>query len=783
MLPRKFLTQIAHEHELSPEQEQVFLMRLGENQSYEYIASALGTSTDACLKRMGQVYKKLNVSGSSRGKENRLRISLENKLDQLQQVQNNLEEVSSQKISNNSGSSKTNLESEVEENANSPRQSQSSVSQSLIFQNLPAREYTNFVGRTEEVTRLLEILGFNHSAHLISIDGIGGVGKTTLAVEAAYKCLEAAENKSTISDYPIFNSIIFTSAKQNHLTAIGLLPRLLSQRTLRDICREISRTLSITEANNLSFPEQIEVIRQKLSQIKTLLIVDNLETIEDKQEVLSFLYDLPPTVKVIITTREQALFVPIRLDSLPEEHGLDLIQQQAQEKGIILSSEQGKKLYLGVSGIPAAIIYAIGQIAAGYLLEDVLDQIKDPQGDIARFCFVGSINPIKNKTPHYLLMALSLFTQSITRETITEIALSEPDPIEISQGLAKLQQLSLVSQKQGRYSLLNLTREYAASELTIRREFAEELRQRWVSWYVKFSKAYGTQKWKEWHSGYGYLETEWENLYSVLEWCIAKNRYTDVREIWQHIKGYIHIRGYWDERLDWAAWLIEAAQKTGDWSFALEVMSDRAWTLVRMRQPHHLEEAQVLLSEAWKLRHHQTIQFQLELAANMVILRVHQQQFTEAQNWLDQEVTLLEEAGFNLQQICEQRIHILYYQGQIYYQTGKLKQANQTLQQALENAETAGWKRATAAIRNWLANIALKQGNVDQSRELLEVSFPMALQHKDKRCIAFHQATFAKLEKLSGNLTTAKSWAQEALEGFDNLRMTVEVKEMQDLFE
>ncbi|MEO0934171.1 MAG: hypothetical protein AAFY21_10590, partial [Cyanobacteria bacterium J06641_2] len=55
-------------------------------------------------------------------------------------------------------------------------------------------------------------------------------------------------------------------------------------------------------------------IRGKENRLRIFL------SIEDKEDVLPFLYDLPPTVKVIITTREQTLFVPIRLDSLPKEH-------------------------------------------------------------------------------------------------------------------------------------------------------------------------------------------------------------------------------------------------------------------------------------------------------------------------------------------------------------------------------------------------------------------------------------------------------------------------------
>jgi tetratricopeptide (TPR) repeat protein len=771
MFPRNFLSQMAHEHDLSQEQEQVFLMRFADGDNYEQIAEHLDTSPDACLKRMGQVYRKFNVSGNSRGKENRLRIFLINQLEKLQQLEENLAQLAG-------NTEPTNFElPETEVNSVTPWQQRS------VAQNLPAREYTAFFGRNQEIARLMELLDYHHSAHLISVDGIGGVGKTTLVVEVAYRCLEASKHPNLmLSNIPIFDAIIFTSAKQNHLTSIGLLPRLTLQRTLRDICREIIYTLDFSQITHLPFAEQFELIRQKLSQTRTLLIVDNLETIEDQQEVLSFLYDLPPTVKVVITTREQSLFVPLRLSFLPREHGLRLIQHQAKEKGLSLITEQSQQLLDGVSGVPAAIIYAIGQMAAGYLLEDVLAQIKQPDGDVARFCFAGCVSPLRGTPPHYLLMTLALFVQPVTRETAANVAFDQADPITTSQGLAKLQQLSLVYQHQGRYGLLELTREYVLAELAAHGEFAQALRQRWVNWYLQFSESYGGTNWKEWHLSYGYLEAEWENLRTVLEWCISQGRYLDVRAIWRHIKGYTHVRGYWDERLDWTDWLIVTAKQAGDWSFAVEVMSDRASTLVNMRQPSQLQQAAALLQEAWDLRDHQTLKFHLELATNFVILHIHQQQLAPAQHWLAEEETLLEQSSLSQLERQEQQVHILYYQGQISLKQENYEQAQTIFEQALAQAQAVGWLRATAAIQNWLADIALQLGDLDETRRILTLSFPMAQRHKDKRSIAFHQATFAKLEKLSGNLAQAQRWAKEASEGFHSLMMTAEAQEMRSLF-
>lgn len=767
MFPHNFLSQMAHERELSPEQEQVFLMRMGDNEKYERIAEHLLTSPDACLKRMGQIYKKFNIVGNSRGKENRLRIFLIKELEKWQQLEEQTEQFSV-------NTQPANIPHPEAEHNVTPAKHKPSV-----LQNLPARECRAFVGRSQEIARLMELLDSQHSAHLISVDGIGGVGKTTLVVEVAYRCLEASQHSNLqIVSTPTFEAIIFTSAKQNYLTANGLLPRLTFQRTLRDICREIAYTLDFLQITNLPYQEQIELIRQKLSQIKTLLIVDNLETIENKQEVLSFLYDLPPTVKVIVTTREQALFVPIRLDCLPKEHGLRLIQHEAKEKNLNLSAEQSQLLFEGVSGVPAAIIYAIGQMAAGYLLQDVLLQIKQPDGDVAGFCFAGSVTPLRGTPTHYLLMTLALFVQPVTRDTVAQVAFDRVNPIAISQGLAKLQQLSLVYQQQERYGLLELTREYVLAELAVHNEFAQKLRERWVNWYLRFSEAYGGTNWKEWHLGHGYLEVEWENLRTVLEWCISRAMYSDVRAMWRHIKGYIHIRGYWDERLDWTAWLIETAKQVGDWSFAVEVMSDRAITLLNMRQARELQQAEALLKEAWNLRHHQTITFQLELARNMVILHIHQQQLAIAQEWLTKEQKLLEQASLSDLECREQQVHILYYQGQIYFKNNNYQQAQAIFQKALEQAQALGWQRATAAIQNWLADISLKLGNIDQAREILTLSFPMAERHKDRRSIAFHKATFARLEKLSGNLAQAQRWAKEAAEVFDSLMMVPEAQEM-----
>ncbi len=223
----------------------------------------------------------------------------------------------------------------------------------IIPSNLPTPEHTALIGRQKESADLLALLSSQYAAHLISVDGIGGVGKTALVLDVAYRCLRASTGEDTNTTVPVFEAIIFVSAKQQYLTPVGLLPYSEAQRTLRDIFREIAQTLNRFEITQAAPQEQPSKVRDALSRQRTLLIVDNLETMEESQEIVAFLYRLPPQVKVIITTRERALFSPIRLEELAEEEALNLIGKEAQEKRVTLSEEQAFTLYQRIGGIPS----------------------------------------------------------------------------------------------------------------------------------------------------------------------------------------------------------------------------------------------------------------------------------------------------------------------------------------------------------------------------------------------------------------------------------------------
>ena len=659
-----------------------------------------------------------------------------------------------------------------------------------IPHNLPAPSCTTFIGRAPELDRLLHLLSAEHSAHLISVDGIGGVGKTTLVLEAAYRCLHASSGDSEgLSGIPSFDAIIFTSAKEFLLTPFGFLRSIAPRRTLKDIFRQIARVLEDLDITGASFDEQVELIRDALSCQRTLLIVDNLETIEDQQDVLGFLYELPLTVKAVITTREQIVFVPVRLTSMLEPEGLSLIKAEAAIKGVSLTEAESIELFQATGGIPIGITYAVGQLANGYSIQEVLHNISQATGDVARFCFETSVQPLRGEPAHHLLMALALFPHTAFQDTLAHIGVLESEPQLIQKELARLRSLSLVKQENNRYSMLPLTREYALAELNSDSELAQELRERWLEWYVRFTASFTLDETQGWQEQYFQeLIQEWPNLQAVMEWCQLQDRYEPVKTLWENLRSFTllvgrHVTrlGYWDDRLAWTAWLTQAAEHRADGPTAMQSRLDHAWTLIALGKPDQLAEAENILMRAWELRQSQDLLFQIDLARNLAQVKIEQSQFEAAESWLNQVMELSAQLQGDEQVQSQTLTQIYYCWGDFLFKTGQYEKSKENFQVALTHAQRINWTRAIYQIMNWLANIANQKGENDKAKKLLLESLREAEFNQDLVQIAYCQESLAHLHYTLGELESANDWVTKAIKVFEVLGVVVEVQEAQQL--
>lgn len=334
-----------------------------------------------------------------------------------------------------------------------------------VLHNLPQPDYVSFIGRKEELQRLRSLLHPQDRIWTIVIDGIGGIGKSALALEIAHHYLR---NFTALPDEERFAAIIWTSAKATTLTADGIVARQQITSTIDDVYKAIATTLNEDAIAQAHVEDQDRLIRRALTRQRTLLIIDNLETLDDLR-VNAFIRELPAPTKCIITTRRRIdVADPVRLVGMPHDDALLLIGQECAKKGVQLTVEQGDLLYKRTGGVPLAIVWSIAQMGYGYDANSVLRRLGDAKGDIARYCFAGSLAQIQGKPAYDLLICMSLSRATATQEYLSYVAdLPEMDCIE---GLVELEKLSLVNRQRNQqggvyFDILPLVREYAISSV------------------------------------------------------------------------------------------------------------------------------------------------------------------------------------------------------------------------------------------------------------------------------------------------------------------------------
>src|SRR5207248_6367820 len=109
--------------------------------------------------------------------------------------------------------------------------------------------------------------------------------------------------------------------------------------------------------------ERVHLVQKSLSAQRTLLIVDNLESVTDER-VRTFLYNLPVPTKCIITSREWVnVAAVLKLAGLPLEEAEKMISEEATERGVELNEGQRQRLCERTSGLPLPIKLRVARIA------------------------------------------------------------------------------------------------------------------------------------------------------------------------------------------------------------------------------------------------------------------------------------------------------------------------------------------------------------------------------------------------------------------------------------
>lgn len=336
----------------------------------------------------------------------------------------------------------------------------------LRYQKIPERSYTKFIGRGEIYESLIREL----SGHqiILSIDGIGGVGKSTLALEIAYN----AYNQH------LFDSVLWFSAKKEKLIFSQITFIEPEFNNLNDLLEIIAYELTIKNYDKFSEENKIKSIVEFLEKHAVLLILDNLETIKLTEPFIDFLAKIKGKSKVLITSRRRLgqLERIINLAPFSLINTKEFIEQEAKSRSYQIP-EPREDVYLTLydltEGIPLAIKVLMGWLIQNTSIDYLKKKIKTTDGGILDFCFDETYDYKLSENAKILLCILSVLPNGISSECIEFCADLPLDELELALNeLINYSLISRVSQIEQEevyndtYNMLPLTRLFAYQKLT-----------------------------------------------------------------------------------------------------------------------------------------------------------------------------------------------------------------------------------------------------------------------------------------------------------------------------
>lgn len=287
--------------------------------------------------------------------------------------------------------------------------------------NLP-RGLNNFVGRKKEIERIIEYLDFNRRNWGVAIDGIAGIGKTSLANEIVQYFL--ANNK--------FNKFIWTSAKTQSLDTFVKAGR----RTFIDyegLLDEIISSFALSDAHEYPLREKrnlVEILIQKVGG-NCLLVIDNLESVANFEPIADFLNQTLP-MKTITTTRKVHLGygehrITLRPFDLPEAQ--ELLGFYCERINVNVDADEITSLYNAVGGIPLALLWSIKQFTHPYRGNNLPNFLKNlrnfsqarNENQLLNYCFEQGYNLLSSNSKT-ILHILALIAYPIALDTLQNLA-------------------------------------------------------------------------------------------------------------------------------------------------------------------------------------------------------------------------------------------------------------------------------------------------------------------------------------------------------------------------
>ena len=233
---------------------------------------------------------------------------------------------------------------------------------------LPSRTYTDLYGQDEAQAELLQLLLQPESPWVVALEGIGGIGKTSLADRATRQVIRRL----------VFERVAWVRLDPQSMTGRFHRPQQGYEALIHDLFQKF------WPENDLPpFEQQIVQLRREMKSRPCLVVIDNLESETDTAYLLTQLHDLTSPSKILLTTRTQATW-PVAVYGMPVQQlslaaAEALLRGYARECGVRVVEEATpadiQSIYDIVGGNPLALKLVVTLLDT-YSLTQVLSELE-----------------------------------------------------------------------------------------------------------------------------------------------------------------------------------------------------------------------------------------------------------------------------------------------------------------------------------------------------------------------------------------------------------------------
>lgn len=309
-----------------------------------------------------------------------------------------------------------------------------------LCRHLPPPDYAHLFGVEPLLRQLLAWANAPTGLPFFSLEGLGGIGKTSVARTAVYEIVAHTE----------WADVLWVSARQYDLdTAYGRLqPIANAAHTFADIVLRLCEQLGQLHLAGLPPAAKLERLQPIFKANPHLVIIDNLETLADVDALIPYLEPLANPTRFLLTSRHtmshygtvQSLAVPAL--SFADSHALMQSELCRQPRPVTLTDEMMAHIYRVVGGLPLALkllAAQLGHFPPDYLLDGLSGLY---QADIYSFIYRHSWDKLDQPARRLLTPLYDLAPDGIT---FTGLRLMTDLPDEVfHQALAQLFSFNLL---------------------------------------------------------------------------------------------------------------------------------------------------------------------------------------------------------------------------------------------------------------------------------------------------------------------------------------------------